>query len=415
MKIEKQILINSVGVIILMFSQWLISVILVRFADYETAGIFSLAMSVSNVFYAVENYQMRNFQLSDSTGRYTPAQYRFARWMVILIALFMCGIYLIFISDYNVRTASSIFIYLLYSSVYMISDTLLIPIQKADHLEITGYSNIMRGFFAFFGFMAVFAITKSIILALSAMAVTSLVIVLAYDISKFRHFAKYEPINMKSDFPAAVYVLKTAVWLMLALTFQMAITAIPRSYIDLYMGTEMVGYFSTIFTPTVLITTVVPAIVTSYIPQMAEDIHQGDTKSLLRTVSKPVFVVLAITILAIIGALLVGRFFMRLVFGEQILQYYTMMYPAIIAISVNALGLCAAGILTVLGCNKSVALSAGISTMLIFVLSKWFLLHGTVYTAAYVLIAAYAFQLIFQMFAIFNAIRGIHKQKLKNQ
>ena len=146
---------NAVGVIVLMFAQWLISVILVRISGFEMAGRFSLAMSISNIFYAIQNYQMRNYQLSDSRQKYPEKQYRLAREMLILISFVFCIIYLRFMG-YGIRNSLAIVFYLAYSATYMISDTLMIPLQREGYLYITGVSNIIRGGAAFVSFFISF-------------------------------------------------------------------------------------------------------------------------------------------------------------------------------------------------------------------------------------------------------------------
>lgn len=68
MKTEKRAVICSFGGAFLMFTQWLIAVLLARLGGFADAGVFSLAMSSSNVFTFFGSYGMRNDQVSGTAS-----------------------------------------------------------------------------------------------------------------------------------------------------------------------------------------------------------------------------------------------------------------------------------------------------------------------------------------------------------
>ena len=70
LSLQSSIAWNSIGSIFYLGCQWLMTVVVVWIAGLETAGILSLAMSVSNIWYSFAVYGMRNFQVSDTVGKY---------------------------------------------------------------------------------------------------------------------------------------------------------------------------------------------------------------------------------------------------------------------------------------------------------------------------------------------------------
>ena len=62
---------NSVGFIVYLFCQWLITIVVVRLSNYEDAGILSLAMSINNILYAISTFGLRNYQVSDIENKYS--------------------------------------------------------------------------------------------------------------------------------------------------------------------------------------------------------------------------------------------------------------------------------------------------------------------------------------------------------
>ena len=192
MDYRKQAAINSVGSIVLMFGQWLISVLIVRMSGYEDAGIFSLAMTVSNVFSFFDNYGLRNYQVSDVAGRYTQGQYILTRLLTSVASVVGCGAYLLVAGGYSAVERWAILLYLLYSNVNVISDTLLGSLQLHDRLYINGYSNTMRGAVCFAAFVGSYLVGHNLLVSLGIMALTTLLLTAVYD---WRCFCRVETVQ----------------------------------------------------------------------------------------------------------------------------------------------------------------------------------------------------------------------------
>ena len=393
--INWQVSCNTVGVIIMMFAQWLISVILVRISDYGTAGIFSLSMSISNVFYAIQNYQLRNYQLADINNIYSKLEYRLTRWVLIILGIIFMGIYSLF-NNYTVSTNLSIFIYLLYSSSYMISDTLLIPVQIEGHLEITGYSNFIRAIASFTFFVLSFVYSQNLNIALLFMTFGSLIVVAFFDYPIFADLNKsketYQIINI-------FRILISAFGLFLATILPMLTTGIVRASIVKYFGESILGYYSSIMTPTVLITTAIPAIITSLLPMLIE----SRKNNLHKYIKYIIVLYIGITVfglLLFLFSLVLGKLAMALVFGQGILEYYDLLYSCILVTCINAFILCGNGVLTAIHKKNYVATSSAICVLIVYILTKLIIPKGTIYMVNNVLLIAYIVNTIIHVIVI---------------
>ena len=111
---------NTWGSVIYLGVQWLQTVLVARFLGFEDAGIFSLAMSVTNIFYALSIYGMRNFQISDIDGKYTASNYVFSRVVTGLVSLVLCSIFVV-INGYDFKKAICIIVYM----IFKLSETIL--------------------------------------------------------------------------------------------------------------------------------------------------------------------------------------------------------------------------------------------------------------------------------------------------
>ena len=73
--IGKNMLFNSVGSLFYLMCQWLVTVLSTRLGSFETCGVLTLAISITNVFYVVSTFSLRVFQVSDTNGKYPPGRY----------------------------------------------------------------------------------------------------------------------------------------------------------------------------------------------------------------------------------------------------------------------------------------------------------------------------------------------------
>ncbi len=399
MTLRNKALINSAGSLVLFLGQWVISVIIVRITGYGDAGIFSLAMSISNVFCFIANYNIRNYQISDVNNEFTQKQYLLSRITTIGISIIACAVYLLFKSSYSFVEKIAIALYLLYSNINVFSDTMMGSLQKQDRLEINGYSNILRGVLCCGIFIVVHILSKNILLSLLIMTMTTLFTTFLYDWRYYRKSVILEAYEGKNIY-AIASILKKCFPLMVSTIFPVITTAIPRSTIHKIFGEETLGYFSSIFTPTAIIVTLAPALILSFVPKISDEWNKLNLLSLGKLIALCYGICAAFTVVSEVAALLAGRPVMTLVFGESILPYYNLLYWAIAATGVNAFTSCGNAILIAMRKRKTVAIASLISTAFAFFLSNILIKNNGIYGAAYLLLIAYGVHALIQIVVI---------------
>ena len=113
--VKNNILWSSAGSFIYMLTQWLLSVFIVRISGFDDAGTYSLAMSIANVFYGIAIYGMRNYQVSDISGKYENRQYIDSRFVTCLVAIIGCLIFTV-INRYDLKTIIVICLYMIFKA-----------------------------------------------------------------------------------------------------------------------------------------------------------------------------------------------------------------------------------------------------------------------------------------------------------
>lgn len=250
MELKKNILWNSVGSLYYLGMQWLTTVLVVRLSgNYEDAGLYSLAISITNIFYIVAMYNVRNFQVSDINGQYQNEDYIAHRITTIILALIACMIFVAAVYR-EVYTICVIVCYMVFKSGESLVDVLHGIDQKEERMDIIGKSYLIRGTVMIVVFILTELLTKNLFLVVAAMAAATIVLCFQYDVrTTYRHFPfrirfrKEKIRSLYTDcFPFLIYGI--------ALNL---ISSIPRIMVEKMYGKELLGYYASVATPAVIV------------------------------------------------------------------------------------------------------------------------------------------------------------------
>ena len=229
------------------------------------------------------------------------------------------------------------------------------------------------------------------------MAVASLAVVLTYDCKVCRCYvpksAPAKPFECKRSW----LLWKACFTLMLSQVVPILTTAIPRRTIQTLLGVESLGVFSSIFTPTVVISTLAPAVVTAVLPAIATHWQAGRFEQVRHIMASGVVVFAGITALAVATVFLIGRPVMVLLFGKSILANFSLLYWAVLATICSTLASFFNGILTAARHTGSIAALTVVALVLTAVLSAPFVQAFGIYGAAYVQLLVYLVQVAIQI------------------
>ena len=260
MNYKKQAFYNTLGNVVYLACMWLMTVVVVQLSGFEDAGILNIAMSVGNIFFFIGMYGIRSFQSSDTTHKYSDKIYIKTRVITVIVGLFACAIYLLlgalFGFGYNLYTSFAVLLYLLYRSFEAGSDVLFGELQKDAHLEVCGISMSAKGILSI-GLFFVLLKFFNLNIALFGMAILAAVIMIFYDYNRYKKLH----ISVQTNSQGTVkQLLLEGIPMLLTTIFPIIVTAVPRLALESYNGTEILGIYSSICTPTIIITTLVPNI-----------------------------------------------------------------------------------------------------------------------------------------------------------
>ena len=319
---KKNIIWNTFGSIFYSACQWLITVIVYHVADLNAAGFLSLAMTTSSSFSAISLFGMRSYQVSDVKREYSQHEYVGSRVLTCIVAFVTCA--LVSIWGNNIYQILCIDAFMLIRVAEAMVDVLNGEEQKLDRYDLIGKSYIIRGTATVVIFTVGLMTLKNLMITLFIIAIVNLLIAFVFDWKKTTALEQIKPV---------IYNKKIRTLLMqcvpiVVFSFLFSLEGlIPKNVLQQLEGTESLGAYSTIASPTLVISVLANVVFNPFLPVFASVYQNGEYNRFLKLLHKVYIALAGLAIVTTIGALLLGRWGLSLLFGSGILKYYQLFMP----------------------------------------------------------------------------------------
>ena len=400
--IKKNIAYGTVGAAFYYAFQWLVLIIVVKIAGYAVAGLYSLATSVTAAPTVVAAYSMRNFQVSDVKEEYRDRDYFDSRIASSILSLIICLV-MIFVGGYSLGKSLIILAYMGFKIVEGFADFFYALEQKEDRLDYSGISMIMRGVGYFVCFVAGYKITNDLFLTLLICTAFSLAVIVLFDRTILKRIRK----RVRGSFDGKKVFRLLVVCAPLAFVAFMNNLAVmlPRLFLEKYFGEEIMGYYSSVSSPTLVIQMFATNFFAPYVLILTDRFERGEKKAFLKIIYKFFTIAAGLTVVAVAAAFLLGDWVLVLIFGKEIHDYTFLLIPVILMTVLMAANSCLLGICTLMRILKEQYLRGIVGVTVSFVSSlllvKRFELMGVVYATGIAILA----QMIMQIYDISRKVR----------
>lgn len=330
---------NTLGNIVYFFCLWLITVLVVRISGYDDAGILSVAMTTSNVFFVISNYGMRSYQASDVNNEFTDSQYILSRYLTVFVGFASCIIFAI-VSHYDMPHLIAIVWFMLFKSVEAFSDVLYGVMQKAHCLKISGVSLCLKGILSVLFFTLILFFSKNLSLALFGMFLSVLVILIFYDIVKTRKITKATFSIQLNNVYQSYKLLKKCFCMFIVSISPMILQAIPKLQFERKYSTEELGIYSSVSSPTIVIPTLVSCIMIPFLPLFAKYIQEKTPKKLLKLFLIFLGGVILLGTVTSLCSYFFGNKVLAILYGNDLHGYSGLLILVIISVTLTSLLYC---------------------------------------------------------------------------
>ena len=398
-KVGKSIIYNSLGSGVYLFCQWIITFIVVWIAGYEVAGMLSIAMSVATTYVVIATFNMRNYQSSDIVGNYSEKTYLVSRVFTSSIAILVTIVYSA-LQGFSFYQFLCINIFMLFKIGEAATDILHGSLQKKWRFDVIGISYFGRGVISVAFFSLGLYLTKDLLVALSLMAVGTIIFIVLYDVRMY----KYEySIYGGFKFANMIRLLLQCVPMVLYGLLFNYVSMYPRVAVEEKFGTELLGFYASVAAPALIIQTAATFIFNPFISIFANHYNDGKLKDFRKLTIK---ILLFIAMFGIVGVVL-GHFVAPLVlpilFGSKIVPYVYLFDGVVIISTMTAIIWFLGTLLVIVRNYFALLLGAVASVVVTLATTEAFLNKHELAGINVTLIVALATQaVVYLLFAIFT-------------
>lgn len=326
LSLKQNMLYNSIGSFVYLGCQWLLTILVVKFSGYDDAGIVSLAMSISSALYAISAYNMRGYQSSDIKNDYSSDDYVFSRIITCFIGVFVCFLFVLF-NHYSFYTKCCIFIYMIFKTSEALVDVLNGEEQKEWRMDVCGISMLLRGIVSIICFSLTLYLSKNLLLSIMLMSLSTYIVIYFYDLNKYKNIIGFQKkfcfINVRRlliiCFPLALYAF-----------IGNSILFFPKYFLELNYSKELLGIYSSLATPVMIIQVAASFIFNPLITLISEFYIKKDSRQFYGVFFKVLLFIIFIGVLGYIFIYFFGSFGLSLLFNDEILSYKNLLYPILI-------------------------------------------------------------------------------------
>lgn len=352
---------NSVGSFVYLFMQWVLTIIIVKIVGFGENGYFTLAMSLTNTFGVIANYGMRNYQVSDVNDKYTNGTYIASRYITSIVAMLAMTVFTL-ANGYSKHVAIILITYMIFKLSETFVDVYQAICQKEWRMDIVGKSLLIRGVLTTLSFTITLYLTRSLPLSILSMIIVAYVVVFGYDVKFSR---KITNVSFDKNYINIKKLLIECLPLVIYLFLSNWIISMPRYFLEREHGSDILGIYGSISTPTVIVQVAAAYMFTPLISIFAQHFAKKDIKEFVLLIAKVMIGIAAVAVVAIIGCMIFGDWGLKLLFGEKILEYSYLLIPVLVVTILNAIVWFLCALLTVLRDFKGLI----ISNVLMFIVS----------------------------------------------
>lgn len=321
---KKNVAYNVLGSFAYTISQWMITVLIVYLGTYREAGFLSLAMTISSSFAVVTLFNVRGYQISDVKDEFDSNIYVGSRIITCTISFVLCVFYSIWNNEKYV--AGCIIAYMVIRIAEGISDVMHGINQKLNRYDLIFKSYIMRGFATVVPFILIYTITRDLLLTLWVTSGANLLISIFFDIRSSWKIDRFGfNVRGKGNLELLVKCLPMVLFSLL-LSF---VPMLTRQYLEESQGAEILGIYSSIASPTLVVQVFASVVFNPFIPQIATLFKEKKKEQLQKMFKYVCMTLVILMIVSFIGGAVIGKLGLKILYGEYILSYYYLFMPII--------------------------------------------------------------------------------------
>lgn len=291
--------------------------IVTRRGGLYDAGVFTIAYTFTQMIATIGSYGMRSFQVSDIKSEYKFGTYLYSRLLSVGAMILVCLGYVL-IQGYDRNKIFLTILLCIYRVVDDVEDVIHGEIQKNMRLDIASKIVAVRIFLATAMFAFIYTFTENLIYASMGLAATAVVVSLVFNLAVIGEF---QDITFKLCRCKVVGLLWTCFPICISGFLYNYLANSPKYAIDRNLSEEVQTLFSILFMPIFVINILSGFVFKPMIASMGITWTRRKYKEFKRMVIKQLLLIIAMTLVIMLGGAVCGVEVLGWLYGVELTQY----------------------------------------------------------------------------------------------
>ncbi|MBM6737978.1 lipopolysaccharide biosynthesis protein [Faecalicatena fissicatena] len=364
---KKNFLWNMIGSGVYAASSMLLSLVVIKMVGASQGGIFSIAITLSQMLVYIAYFETRTFQVTDSTNKFTFSEYHTTKIFLCLIMILTSAVYVFVIQQYYLEKAIIVFLVCLLRFQDGYADVYEAQLQKQGRLDLAGKSLAYRTILFSVSLCVSLLLTDDLILSLIVSNIFGLAGVWIFDIEVMGVVGK---ISITRDMEKVKQIIVSCVPLFVGVFCWTYILSASRIAIDGNMASEFQSYYQVIFMPVSVINLFAQFLFRPLLPRFAEDYNSKKYADFYGLLRKGIAGIFVLTVICMAGAYVLGIPVLSVLSGCKLDDYRGELVFLVFAGGFNAVSFTFYYILTVMRETKGILVNYLIAAFAAFVISS---------------------------------------------
>ena len=294
---------NMIGSGIYSLVSMLLSVIVIRIIGEDDGGIFSIAITVSQMMLYIAYFEQRTYQVTDTENKYDFSQYHGAKIIACALMMACSAIYVFFLKRYTVEKAEIIMLMCVYRMLDGYADLYEGQFQLDGRLYLAGKSMAFRSVCSAAVLLLTLSITKNMKTSLCVAIGVAAIGVIVFDLAVEKVYCNISPeFNRGKVFD----IFKECFPLFIGSFLWVYILSASRIAVDAHLTNTDMAYYQVLFLPVSIINLFATFFFRPELTVLSELYNKGNYNFFWSKIKKLIVLIAIFTGITMLGAYFVG-------------------------------------------------------------------------------------------------------------
>lgn len=347
---KKDFIWNMIGSGIFSIASVILTYMTIRIIGADEGGIFSIGLTLAQMFIYIAYYEMRNFQVTDVRNKYTFGEYHSTK-IICCIIMGIVSVGYVLMKGYSKEKAWIIILICIYRMLDGYADVFESQFHKENRLDLAGKSMTYRTLISVVSYFTVLILSHDLFWAMVVAVISGVIGVYIFDILLIDAFQKkYFTWNKDS----IIAILKDCFPLFVGTFLWTYLLSASRIAVDNVLTSEYQSYYQVLFMPVSVINLLATFLIRPSLVGLSEDLANGNSSIFWKKIKKILLILSAFTIVCMLGAYVCGTEILSIVVGIDLKKYRELLTFLIFSGGLNAIAVVFYNVLTIFRKRKSI-------------------------------------------------------------